>query len=138
MTDFQQGLMELQASLGDCRIASVILGPYHGWGPCDGAIHVAEEALFNHVGNNKCPITKELVLKKKKRFNTVRNHEARVMPVSGWKINASVGTFTGIKDCFHFEYDSTKGRIFGWKLSDDAAANAHGRSRRNQRKEHLV
>lgn len=125
MTDFQQGLMELQGALGDCSIASVILGPYHGWGACDGAIHVACENLYNYCGNHKSPITKDLVLK---RFNEVRNHEARLMPASGWSVNTNVGTFTGIKDCFHFEYDDVKGRIFGWKLSDDAAENEFAHS----------
>lgn len=120
MTDFQEGLMELQGKQTLAKIASVILGPYHGWGPCDGAVHVAEDALFNFAGNNKCPITEELVLK---RFSSVRNHEARVMPKDGFKINTKVGTFTGIHDCFHFEYEDTKGKIFGWKLSEDAADN---------------
>lgn len=120
MTDFQQGLMELQGSLPQGRIASVILGPYHGWGPCDGAIHVAEDALYRWAGNNKKPLSKELALK---RFGEVKNHEARVMPSPGWPINNKVGTFTGIGECFHFEFDPDSGRIFGWGLSDDAAAD---------------
>jgi hypothetical protein len=109
-TLFQVGMLELTGRL-DVEIEHIILAPYHGWGPCDGAKSQDASKKFHNIQLNTGKYHND-VEDVVEVFNTVRNHNAvrvdstLVQPV---QTNATLHT---ISSYFHFRYDPENSKSF--------------------------